>query len=57
LPASANLAIQTTSTRGEVSASPARVVPDPPPRTLHDKKKAGRAVKNAATKSSHPHKD
>jgi cell division protein FtsB len=36
-----------SSTRGEMSAAPVRVVPDPPPRTLHDKKKAGKAGKGA----------
>ena len=41
-----------SSTRGEMSAAPVRVVPDPPLRTLHDKKKAGKGAKGSATLSA-----
>jgi cell division protein FtsB len=47
-----SVAMPASSTRGEMSAAPARVVPDPPPRTLHDKKKAGKGAKGAATLST-----
>jgi cell division protein FtsB len=50
-------ALPASSTRGEMSAAPARVVPDPPPRPLHDKKKGAKGARGASSaKSGHPAK-
>ncbi|WP_144156378.1 cell division protein FtsB [Paraburkholderia sp. BCC1885] len=54
LPAPTNNTATTTSTRGEVSAAPVRVVPNPESRAKPDRKHGGKDAKDKGSKEKKP---
>src|ERR1700739_396450 len=53
VPAPTSTALNNTSTRGEVSAAPVSVVPNPVSRVRLDKKRADKKAKDASSKETH----